>query len=86
MKTTWIPPIISKILGIKNAAGNTINPATEEKQDMIVSLSEMTVLLKSILLSIQIPRNADPTNNADQVMVLNTVPVTLASGTISSLN
>ena len=30
MKTTFIPPIISKILGLKNAAGTTINPATEE--------------------------------------------------------
>lgn len=30
MKTTWIPPIIYKVLGIKNAAGTTINPATQE--------------------------------------------------------
>lgn len=30
MKTTWIAPIIYKVLGIKNAAGTTINPATDE--------------------------------------------------------
>lgn len=35
MKTTFIPPIISKILGLKNAAGTTINPATEESLQAI---------------------------------------------------
>lgn len=35
MKTTWIPPIISKILGIKNVAGTQINPATEETLGII---------------------------------------------------
>lgn len=53
--------------------------ATEEKQEMLISLSEMTVLLKSILTSLQMPRNADPSNNADQVVVIGTVPVSLAS-------
>lgn len=37
MKTTWIPPIISKILGIKNVAGTQINPATEETLGIIAS-------------------------------------------------
>lgn len=35
MKTTWIAPIIYKVLGIKNAAGTTINPATEESLQTI---------------------------------------------------
>lgn len=37
MKTTWIPPIISKILGIKNVAGDQINPATEESLQQIAA-------------------------------------------------
>lgn len=37
MKTTFIPPIISKILGLKNAAGTTINPATEESLQAIAA-------------------------------------------------
>lgn len=30
MKTTWIPPVILKIIGVKNIAGTQINPATDE--------------------------------------------------------
>ncbi len=86
---------------IRNIAWNYINPATEEKQDAIVSaieanapivwgateakqneliaLSEMTVLLKSILGAIQYSRNADMTNNSDRVTVVNTVATTVSS-------
>lgn len=69
MKSSWIPPVIYKILGIKNVAGNQINPATEEKQDIIAALVETTVIMKAILSIMQMPRNADTANNADRVTI-----------------
>lgn len=46
MKISIIPPIIYKILGIKNVSGVQINPATEEKQDVLIEISKT---LQSIL-------------------------------------
>lgn len=53
-----------------------IAPATEEKQDTLIStaqaiqeLSEMNVLLKSILSAIILPRNADMSQNANRVTI-----------------
>lgn len=86
MKASLIPPIIYKLLGIKNVAGNQINPATEEKQDMIAELVETKVIMKAILSIMQMPRNADTANNADRVTVQNTPAVSLASTTLSSGN
>ncbi len=86
MKASLIPPIIYKLLGIKNIAGNQINPATEEKQDIIAELVETKTIMKAIFSIIQMPRNADTANNADRVNVINTVPVSLSSTTLSSLN
>ena len=51
MKTTWIPPIISKILGIKNAAGTTINPSTEETVQAIAEKKIGNSFLINNLLS-----------------------------------
>lgn len=55
---------------------DTTQLATEEKQDALIStaqaiqeLSEMNVLLKSILSAIILPRNADMSQNADRVSI-----------------
>lgn len=37
MKTTWIPPVILKIIGVKNIAGDQVNPATEETAQAIAA-------------------------------------------------
>ncbi len=49
--------------------------------------NEMTVLLKEILAVLQMPRNADTTNNADRVNVINTVATTVSSiATLTTLS
>jgi len=63
---------ISDKFFLNNSSGVAINPATEEWQ-------EMTTLLKSILWALQYSRNADMTNNADRVTVVNTVATTVSS-------
>lgn len=73
---------------IVNAINNISIPtpegwATSEKQDMIIALSEMSIILRSILTALTIPRNADTTNNADRVTVVNTVNT--AVSTITTL-
>lgn len=94
--------------GLKNIAGDQINPATEEKQDsaiallaaietntqggggavggateakqdVLIALNEMTTYLKWVLSSLQMPRNADPANNADQVSVINTITANVSA-------
>lgn len=69
----WALKVESEVV---DALGATINPATEEKQDALIStaqaiqeLSEMNVLLKSILSAIILPRNADMSQNADRVSI-----------------
>lgn len=50
-----------------------INPATSENQEILIALTEMNIYLKNVLSTLQMPRNADPANNADQVSVINTI-------------
>lgn len=64
---------------VLDSTDTRINPATAE-------LQEMTVLMKAILWAIQFSRNADMTNNSDRVTVVNTVPVTMTSTTLTSWN
>lgn len=66
-------------IAITNIAWNKVNPATEEKQDVLIALNEMTTYLKWVLSSLQMPRNADPSNNADQVSVINTITANVSA-------
>ena len=54
-------------------------PATQAKQDEMIAVSELSILLREIYSTLQMPRNADTTNNADRVTVVNTVATTVSS-------
>lgn len=71
---------------LENSTGSIINPATEEKQDQLIALQEMSVLLRGIFSLLQFPRNADPNGNADRVTVQNTINANVTTAVISSLN
>lgn len=58
-----------------------------DKNNPLPTENEMTVLLKEILATLQMPRNADTTNNADRVNVINTVATTVSSiATLTTLS
>lgn len=83
MKTTWIPPIISKILGIKNVAWDQINPATEETAQAIAAKKiGDSFWLKNVLSAV----SRLVVDGSGQLRAVVAGTVAISSGTITTVS